>query len=293
MIGNSRIVMISTISPYLFSKDETINTLLFANRAKNIQTIVKKNKTMRYQINKYDEIISNLNNELENLRHNLSIKKYNQHLLRGGIDYSKNNFNSKIDKIRREIITHFNDEIKIKNEIIDIQKNIDMLIEKYHEKEFLLSKCLNYNNNMFNEKIIRYDLNKINEQINFQKQLIINKENFYNELMKKREYFKNEINKISINNTNNNNNFNNLQYLYYSFVFEVKKIENEFQNLVDQSKIKHEFNNKKNEIENKHKKFESENDIRKKKIFNINKSFNFLLLFKIMTILIQIIFSFQ
>ena len=247
MIGNSRIVMISTISPSLFSVDETVNTLLFANRAKNVQTIVKKNiisnvnnnnnlkdkneADMEYQINKYDEIISNLNNELENLRHNLAVKTHNQHLLRGGNDYSNNNVNSKIDKITREITTHFNDEIRMKNEIIDIQKNIDMLIEKYHEKEFLLFKCLNNNNNnITNEKIIRSSLNKINEQINLQKGLLINKENSYNELMKKREYFENVINKISNNNANNNNNnnFNNLQYLYHSFVFEVNNIENEF-----------------------------------------------------------------
>ena len=310
LIGNSRIVMISTISPSLFSVDETVNTLLFANRAKNVQTIVKKNiisnvnnnlkdkneADMEYQINKYDEIISNLNSELENLRHNLAVKTHNQHLLRGGNDYSNNNVNSKIDKITREITTHFNDEIRMKNEIIDIQKNIDMLIEKYHEKEFLLFKCLNNNNNnITNEKIIRSSLNKINEQINLQKGLLINKENSYNELMKKREYFENVINKISNNNANNNNNnnFNNLQYLYHSFVFEVNNIENEFirkqnlnqirqknmkiQKLVEQLKIRDEYiNNEKKEIENKNINFvfENENDIKKIEDLNIDKSFS-------------------
>ena len=309
LIGNSRIVMISTISPSLFSIDETVNTLLFANRAKNVQTIVKKNiisnnnnlkdkneADMEYQINKYDEIISNLNNELENLRHNLAVKTHNQHVLRAGNDYSNNNINSKVDKITREITTHFNDEIRMKNEIIDIQKNIDTLIEKYHEKEFSLFKCLNNNNNnLTNEKIIRSSLNKINEQINLQKGLLINKENSYNELMKKREYFENVINKISNNNANNNNNnnFNNLQYLYHSFVFEVNNIENEFirkqnlnqirqknmkiQKLVEQLKIRDEYiNNEKKEIENKNIKFvfENENDIKKIEDLNIDKSFS-------------------
>ncbi len=302
LIGNSRIVMISTISPSLFSIDETVNTLLFANRAKNVQTIVKKNiisnnnnlkdkneADMEYQINKYDEIISNLNNELENLRHNLAVKTHNHHLLRN--DFSNNNVNSKVDKITREITTHFNDEIRMKNEIIDIQKNIDMLIEKYHEKEFSLFKIINNNNNLTNEKIIRSSLNKINEQINLQKGLLINKENSYNELIKKREYFENVINKIS--NNNNNNNLNNLQYLFHSFVFEVNNIENEFirkqnlnqirqknmkiQKLVEQLKIRDEYiNNEKKEIENKNINFvfENENDIKKIEDLNIDKSFS-------------------
>lgn len=81
--GNSRIVMISTISPSLFCIDETISTLVYANRAKSIQTTVKRNTVdiVDYQMNKYDEIISQLNNEREELRNQLAIKTHNQLLL--------------------------------------------------------------------------------------------------------------------------------------------------------------------------------------------------------------------
>ena len=40
LIGNSRMVMLSTISPSIFSITETINTLLYSSRAKNIQVKV-------------------------------------------------------------------------------------------------------------------------------------------------------------------------------------------------------------------------------------------------------------
>ena len=49
------------------------------------------------------------------------------------------------------------------------------------------------------EKEIRAQINRISEQINIQKNILFNKENKYNELFKKREYFENIINKFSNN----------------------------------------------------------------------------------------------
>ena len=83
--GNSKIIMISTISPSIYNIDETINTLLYSNRAKNIQTIIKRNVISGVehdsQVNKYDEIISNLTSELQGLRQELAVKIHNKHLL--------------------------------------------------------------------------------------------------------------------------------------------------------------------------------------------------------------------
>ena len=53
--------------------------------------------------------------------------------------------------------------------------------------------------NTMKEKEIRAQINRISEQINVQKNILFNKENKYNELFKKREYFKNIINKYSNN----------------------------------------------------------------------------------------------
>ena len=81
--GNSRIVMISNVSPSTFNVEETLNTLIYSNRAKNIQTIIKKNiintADRDSQVNKYDEIISNLTSELELLRQQLAVKQV-QHI---------------------------------------------------------------------------------------------------------------------------------------------------------------------------------------------------------------------
>lgn len=74
--------MIANISPSLFAMDDTLNTLKYANRAKNIKTTVKRNVLdVDYHIGKYDEVISNLKTELETLRHQLAVKTHNSHLL--------------------------------------------------------------------------------------------------------------------------------------------------------------------------------------------------------------------
>lgn len=74
--------MIANISPYLFVLDETLNTLKYANRAKNIKTNIKRNTLdVDYHISKYDEVISNLQAEAENLRHQLAVKTHNALIL--------------------------------------------------------------------------------------------------------------------------------------------------------------------------------------------------------------------
>jgi kinesin family protein 18/19 len=75
-------VMIANISPSIFTLEDTMNTLKYANRAKNIKTSIKRNVLdVDFHMNKYDELISSLKSEVESLRHQLAVKTHNQHLL--------------------------------------------------------------------------------------------------------------------------------------------------------------------------------------------------------------------
>ena len=69
--GNSRTVMIANVSPYLFNYTDTLNTLKFASRAKNIQVKIKRNsffKNSNVEIQKYVSIIHQLEEVVEGLR---------------------------------------------------------------------------------------------------------------------------------------------------------------------------------------------------------------------------------
>jgi kinesin family protein 18/19 len=63
--GNCRTTMIATVSPSSFSIEDTLNTLRYANRAKNIKCTVQSNVVVaRARVHEYGELISSLRTEL-------------------------------------------------------------------------------------------------------------------------------------------------------------------------------------------------------------------------------------
>jgi len=67
--------MITNISPAWSSFEDTRNTLKYADRAKQIKTIVKRNVlNVDYHIENYGKIIGKLRTEIENLRDQLQSK---------------------------------------------------------------------------------------------------------------------------------------------------------------------------------------------------------------------------
>lgn len=67
--GNCKTVMITTVSPASQQYEETINTLKYANRAKNIKMRVEPNKKLVNQhISAYKNIIVDLRDEIDKLK---------------------------------------------------------------------------------------------------------------------------------------------------------------------------------------------------------------------------------
>lgn len=62
--------MIANISPGVSSFEETYNTLIYANRAKNIKVTVNRNiQNVVNHISNYEKIIKNLRQENEELKY--------------------------------------------------------------------------------------------------------------------------------------------------------------------------------------------------------------------------------
>ena len=260
--GNSRIVMISTISPSIYNIDETINTLLYSNRAKNIQTIIKRNviSTIEHdsQVNKYDEIISNLSLELQGLRQELAVKIHNKHLLPKKEKSAPNilfNASNKMEKLSKEINSHFNEEKRCKSEIIEIKTRINNLLANLKDKEFALYKIMskkgiykissvkdvmrhNYLRKVpqlpnYKEKAVQSQIKTLNNQLTSQKDLLSIKESQYREIYAKRADLEASISKVSsslrnIQYNDNNQGLNALEYLYQSYILEIENMENDF-----------------------------------------------------------------
>ncbi|KAI9208256.1 P-loop containing nucleoside triphosphate hydrolase protein [Polychytrium aggregatum] len=71
--GNCKVVMIANISPAVVHYDETQNTLKYANRAKNITTVVAQNNIdVEYHISEYPKIIRDLNLQILELKEEIA-----------------------------------------------------------------------------------------------------------------------------------------------------------------------------------------------------------------------------
>jgi len=70
--GNTKTIMIACISPSSSCYEETVNTLKYASRAKNIKRELHQNvKEVELHVSEYKEIIETLKNEIESLKHQL------------------------------------------------------------------------------------------------------------------------------------------------------------------------------------------------------------------------------
>ena len=168
--GNSRIVMIATVSPSLLNKDETLFTLQYANKAKNIKVNLTKNVIeQKPQINKYEDVIKELNNEINELKKQLKEKSINA--LNINVNNNNNNSvlsvnvptendemkdNKEYKKLQDMIINHFEKEKQIKITIIRKEKEIDAI-----KNEMVLKHKEKKDEKDMNEKI-----EKINKEIN-------------------------------------------------------------------------------------------------------------------------------
>lgn len=67
--GNTKTIMLSCINPSYIAFEETVNTLKYASRARNIKKKTVRNvKEVETHVSRYKEIIDSLTNEIDFLR---------------------------------------------------------------------------------------------------------------------------------------------------------------------------------------------------------------------------------
>ena len=111
--GNCRTVMITCISPSNPAYEDTYNTLIYANRAKNIKTKVEKNSlNVQFHISRYTSIIKQLKQEVMDLRGQLG---------------NSVSINPDVEGYLIEINRHFQDEARIRKNIYMNEQKIDNL----------------------------------------------------------------------------------------------------------------------------------------------------------------------
>ena len=142
--GNTKTIMIACLSPSSASYEETLNTLKYASRAKNIKRKVNKNIREIEDVTEYKGIIEGLKNEIDSLKEQLLEKNRIANENMETSDDFDNNKNTK----RNDIKPILNKELEVKIEGIS-QKILTNLEENWEIKQSVLElKNLKISNEM-------------------------------------------------------------------------------------------------------------------------------------------------
>ncbi|XP_051876871.1 kinesin-like protein KIF19 isoform X2 [Pristis pectinata] len=129
--GNSRTVMIAHISPASSSFEESRNTLIYADRAKNIKTRVKQNLlNISYHITQYTNIIADLKKEIERLKLKIdqqgpeqrksekaNIRDIQAEVQQHSVEYKR----GEMGRLRDQLMVAFRQQMEIRHNLMELE----------------------------------------------------------------------------------------------------------------------------------------------------------------------------
>ncbi|KAJ8391886.1 hypothetical protein AAFF_G00085020 [Aldrovandia affinis] len=138
--GNSRTVMITHISPASTNFEESRNTLIYADKAKNIKTKVKRNLlNVSYHIAQYTSIIADLHKEIERLRAKIDeqgqehkkgeradIRDVQAEVQNLSAQYSRR----EMGRLREQLLCAFREQMEIRRSLVELENcNMEVHID--------------------------------------------------------------------------------------------------------------------------------------------------------------------
>ncbi|XP_049761021.1 kinesin-like protein KIF19 [Elephas maximus indicus] len=137
--GNSRTVMIAHISPASTHFEESRTTLIYAYRAKNIKTRVKRNLlNVSYHIAQYTDVISDLRREIEHLKSKIEKqekeKRSETNTRDAQVTIPPNDTEEErrlqMNKIRAQLIGAFKEQMEMRHSLVELENtNIELHID--------------------------------------------------------------------------------------------------------------------------------------------------------------------
>jgi len=249
--GNGRIVMIATISPSIVNYDETLFTLQFANRAKSMKIYMKKNvvETDKQLIKKYADYIQTLKEQINEVERdifeqqnsnsaNISINEgEKKESIQNSLNNSQYVHDERIDQIQKDMIAHFQEEVNLKQKIIEEENKMEELKNDVSDLNYQIVHKPRVNV----EYLVGQLENKKKEIDEIQE--IINGEYIKeNELISKRKEFQDNINEIKSNSSGNITQIKNLFNIYKYYTNLIESMSNEHRQFVNNNELKRKEN---------------------------------------------------
>ncbi|XP_074660541.1 kinesin-like protein KIF18A [Tubulanus polymorphus] len=138
--GNCSTVMITAVSPSAMSYEDTLNSLKYADRAKNIKATLKKNVlSVDMHVSRYVKIVEELRTEISELK--LKLQSYEGGLMtpfhQRQADTAKQ---EDINRLKTLFSTIFTKRLSLRNEIMEYECSERDLTLKIHQKQQVLSR---------------------------------------------------------------------------------------------------------------------------------------------------------
>ncbi|XP_066496966.1 kinesin-like protein KIF19, partial [Tiliqua scincoides] len=139
--GNSRTVMIAHVSPAGTYFEESRTTLIYAYRAKNIKTRVKRNLlNVSYHIAQYTSIISDLRREIERLKAKIENQEKEKRLLSPGTGEVQGRAEThqdaeecshqEMNKLREQLVGAFKEQMDMRRSLMDLENtNMELHVD--------------------------------------------------------------------------------------------------------------------------------------------------------------------
>merc|ERR1719295_1688924 len=133
--GNCHTVMVAHVSPVDRQRDESRNTLVYADRAKNISNKVRKNVLdVSYHVTQYQSIISELKGEIGRLK-----DKIDSGSGKGSATATKQQM-EELKILRDALVANFREQMKLRHRLMEIDNHILGLTMEFERQNMIVTQ---------------------------------------------------------------------------------------------------------------------------------------------------------
>ncbi|KAL3272874.1 hypothetical protein HHI36_014335, partial [Cryptolaemus montrouzieri] len=149
--GNCKTVMIAHVSPSVGQKDESKNTLVYADRANNISTKAEINSLdVSYHVSQYQNVITELRDEINRLQQKMKEERPRS------ADINRMNAEERsreVKNLREQIVDTFKNQMKLRRKLMEIDSHLLGLGMETERQHLIISHWESRNNKLYKNSI--------------------------------------------------------------------------------------------------------------------------------------------
>ncbi len=133
--------MIAHVSPADKHRDESRNTLVYADRAKNISNKVRKNVLdVSYHVSQYQNIITELKEEIGRLKEKIVESGNARSSSSAGGGKTSKRQAEELRELRDDIVSNFREQMKLRNQLMKIDTHILGLSMEFEKNNIIINE---------------------------------------------------------------------------------------------------------------------------------------------------------